>query len=129
MASKAGALYALIVFMIGCTFGTVRMLLIAPHVGGTAATILETPIMLGASWLVCRWCVDRLDVSRRVGPRSLMGVVAFVVLMAEEFALGRLVFGRSMSQQLAAYGAAPGTIGLVAQIVFATFPVMQVWRR
>jgi hypothetical protein len=126
MASKAGALYALIVFF---SFGTVRMLLIAPRVGGTATVILETPFMLGANWLVCRWCADRLDVSRRVGPRSLMGVIAFVVLMAEEFALGRLVFGTSMSEQLAAYVAAPGAIGLVAQIVFATFPVVQVWRR
>src|SRR5947209_784739 len=125
----AGALYALIVFLIGFMLGTIRVLLIVPYLGETAAVSLETPLMLAASWFVCRWCVDRLDVPRRIGPRSLMGVVAFVVLMTAEFALGRLAFGRPMSQQLAAYGEAPGAIGLAAQIVFATFPVVQVWRR
>ncbi len=110
----AGALYALIVFLIGFILGTIRVLLIAPRLGETVAVILETPVILAANWLVCRWCVGRLDVPRRVGFRSLMGVVAFVLLMAAEFALGRLGFGRSMSEQLAAYGAAPGVIGLAA---------------
>jgi hypothetical protein len=72
--------------------------------------------------------VDRLDVPRTVPTRSAMGVVAFVVLMAAEFGLGRLMFGRPVGEQLTAYGSAHGAIGL-AQIVFATFPVVQVWRR
>jgi hypothetical protein len=50
-------------------------------------------------------------------------------MMTAEFALGGLVFGRSMAQQLVAYGSAAGAIGLAAQIVFAAFPVVQVWRR
>jgi hypothetical protein len=58
-----------------------------------------------------------------------MGAVAFAVLMAAEFALGGLVFGRSVSEQLVAYASAPGAISLAAQIVFATLPLMQVWRR
>jgi hypothetical protein len=58
-----------------------------------------------------------------------MGAVAFVVLMAAEFALGGLAFGRSAGEQVAAYGSAAGAIGLAAQIVFGLFPVVQVWRR
>ncbi len=129
IASKAGALYALIVFVIGFVLGAVRVLLIVPRIGEIAAVIIETPIMLVASWFVCRWCVDRLDVPRRVGARSLVGVVAFVVLMAAEFALGRLAFGRPAGEQLANYCSAPGVIGLAAQIVFAVFPIAHVWRR
>jgi hypothetical protein len=49
--------------------------------------------------------------------------------MAAEFALGRLAFGRSAGEQLVGYGSAANVIGLAAQIVFAAFPVVQVWRR
>jgi len=58
-----------------------------------------------------------------------MGVVGFVVLMAAEFALGWLVFERPLSEQLAAYGAVPGALGLAAQVAFATFPTVQIWTR
>jgi hypothetical protein len=73
--------------------------------------------------------VDRVDAPRTVPVRSLMGGIAFGVMMTAEFALGGLVFGRSMAQQLVAYGSAAGAIGLAAQIVFAACPVVQVWRR
>jgi hypothetical protein len=33
IASKAGALYALIVFLIGFIFGTIRVMLIVPRLG------------------------------------------------------------------------------------------------
>jgi hypothetical protein len=68
-------------------------------------------------------------VPRTVPVRSAMGAVAFVVLMAAEFGLAGLVFCRSLDEQLAGYASAPGAIGLAAQIVFAAFPVVQVWRR
>jgi hypothetical protein len=57
-ATKAGALYAIVVFSIGFILGTIRILLLAPRLGETAAVIVEVPIILAASWPVCRWCVD-----------------------------------------------------------------------
>jgi hypothetical protein len=102
-ATGAGALYALTIFLIGFVLGTIRVLLIAPRLGETGAVLLETP----SSWLACRWCVDRLHVTRKFLSRSLIGVVAFLVLMAAEFALGRLAFGRSTGEQLAGYGSVP----------------------
>ena len=86
-AIEAGALYAIIVFVIGFILGTIRVLLVAPRLGETTAVIGEAPIMLAASWFVCRWCVDRLDVTRNVPSRSLMGFVAFLVLMSAEIGL------------------------------------------
>jgi hypothetical protein len=71
-ATEAGAVYALIVFLIGFSFGTIRVLLLAPRLGETAAVILETPVILAASWFVCRWCVDRVGVPRAVPVRSAM---------------------------------------------------------
>src|SRR5215468_9464757 len=83
-ATEAGALYAIIVFVIGFILGTIRVLLVAPRLGETTAVIIEAPIMLAASWFVCRWCVDRLDVGRKVTARALLSLVAFLVLMSAE---------------------------------------------
>jgi len=127
-AIRAGVIYALIVFLIGFIFGTVRVLLLIPQVGETVAVSLETPLMLAASWFVCRWCVDLLDVPRRVGARAVMGVVAFTVLMLAILGLSALVFGRSEAEFAASYASVSGAIGLVAQIIFAIFPAAQIWR-
>jgi hypothetical protein len=127
-ATKAGALYAIVVFSIGFILGTIRVLLLVPRVGETTAVILEAPVMLAASWFICRWCVHRLDVRRTVPARSLIGLVAFLVLMSAEVGLGA-VLGRSLADQFAMYKSASGAIGLAAQVIFAMFPVIQVrWR-
>ena len=55
---RAEVAYGLIVFLIGFVFGSIRVLLLAPHLGETGAVSLETPIMLAASWFVWCWCVD-----------------------------------------------------------------------
>jgi hypothetical protein len=83
----AGVAYAVIVFLIGFVFGTIRVLLLIPHLGETVAVSLEAPIMLAASWFVCRWCVDRLNVRRGIGARTVMGLVGFAVLMLDELGL------------------------------------------
>jgi hypothetical protein len=57
-----------------------------------------------------------------------MGLVAFLVLMSAEFGLGGLL-GRSLVDQLFAYCSLPGAFPLAAQVIFAAFPVIQVWRR
>jgi hypothetical protein len=128
LAAKAGALYAIVIFLIGFIVGTIRVVLLVSRLGETTAVIVEAPLMPAASWFVCRWCVDWLDVRQTVRARSLMGLVAFLVLMLAEFGLGT-VLGRSLTEQLAAYGSLAGAIGLAAQMIFATFPALQVWRR
>ena len=82
------------------------------------AVIVEAPIILSASWFVCRWCVDRLSVRRTVTTQSIMGLVAFMALMSAEVGLGA-VLGRSLVDQFAAYRSASGAIGLTAQVIFA----------
>ncbi len=69
-ATKAGALYVIIVFLIRFILGTIRDLLLIPRLGETTAMIVKSPIILTASWFVCRSCVDRLDVRPMVPARS-----------------------------------------------------------
>ena len=109
-ATKAGALYAIVAFSIGFILGTIRVLLLAPRPGETTAVIIEAPIMLAASWFVCRWCVDWLNVRRSVRVRSLMGSVALVVLVAAEIGLG-VAFCRSFVDQLAAFKSSRRLLG------------------
>jgi hypothetical protein len=59
---QGGCAHAIIVFLIGFILGIIRILLLVPRLGETTAVLIEAPMILGASWLVCRWCVDRLDV-------------------------------------------------------------------
>src|ERR1043166_2007513 len=80
-AITAGVIYAILVFLIGFILGVIRVLLIVPRLGEPAAVLIETPIILAVSWVICRWCVDWLDVRRRIGARSVMGVLAFVALL------------------------------------------------
>jgi len=129
VAAQAGTVYALIVFGVGFVLGTVRVLLIVPRLGETTAVILETPLMLAASWYVCRWCVERLDVPRTITSRSIMGVVAFGVLMLAELALALLAFGRPFAEQFGVYVTGAGAIGFAGQVIFALFPITQIWRR
>jgi hypothetical protein len=72
--------------------------------------------------------MDRLDVRRTVPARLLMGLVAFLVLMSAEVEL-RVVLDQSVIDQLAMYKLPSGAIGLAAQVIFAIFPILQVWRR
>jgi len=90
-----GALYAIIVFLIGFILGTIRVLLVAPRLGETITIILEAPPMLAASWFVCRWCVHRFDVKRTVAARSRVGLIAFFVLMLAEVGSGAASVDRS----------------------------------
>lgn len=127
---KAGAAYFALVFLVGFALGTLRVLVIAPRVGETLAVFLEAPLILAASWLASRACVGRLRVRARAPERLAMGAVAFALLMAAELALSGLVFGRSVTDYLAAWRTLAGATGLVAQMGFALIPFVQLrWDR
>ena len=50
---EAGVLYFALVFGAGFVLGTVRTLWVAPRVGARKAELMETPIMLVVTILVC----------------------------------------------------------------------------
>jgi hypothetical protein len=124
-ALKAGMAYFVLVFAAGFVLGTLRVLALAPHLGSFLATVIELPVMLAVSWLACRWIVDRFSVSPKPIPRLIMGGCAFALLIAGELALGIVVFGRTSFQIVETYRTAEGSLGLLAQIAFAAFPIVQ----
>lgn len=119
----AGAVYFAIVFLVGFGLGTARVLLVAPQLGATSAVLLETPLILAASWAACGWTIRRFAVPRARGARALMGAFAFALLMCVEAGVSVVVFGRSLAEHLAGYRTLPGSIGLAAQVAFALVPL------
>ncbi len=124
-AAVAGAVYFLILFLIGFVLGAIRVLTIVPRLGDVVAVPLELPLMLVASWLVCRLLTRRMAVAASVTPRLVMGATGFVLLMLAECALGFIGFGRSLNMQLAALAQPAGLIGLAGQIAFGAIPLLQ----
>jgi len=121
---KAGVSYAVTVFAIGFLLGTARVLLLAPRVGSTIAVMVETPIILTASWYVSSMWMKRLVVAPEVRTRILVGAVALVTLMTLEVALSISLFHRSIGEYSAGLRTLAGAIGLAAQVCFATFPLL-----
>ncbi|MFM0058431.1 hypothetical protein PQR64_22680 [Paraburkholderia phytofirmans] len=125
---KPGTAYALIVFVIGFALGAVRVLVLVPHLGATASVVLETPIMLAASWKVAQWSVQRFNLQPDRRSCLLMGIVAFIVLMVAELGVAVFAFDESPAQYVSGIGSIAGGIGFAAQICFAGFPWLQAYR-
>ena len=125
----AAAVYFAIVFSLAFALGIVRTVLVAPRTGDVTAVLIETPIVLLASWFTARWCTGRFSVPAHASYRLAMGLVAFTLLMAVETALGVMLFARPLAQQLAAFATPAGAIGLLAQIPFGLMPLLAARRR
>jgi hypothetical protein len=124
----AGAAYFAGVFAAGFVLGIIRTLRVAPYTGDTVAVLIELPIILTIAWLACKWAVRvfRVPVSR--SHRLTMGAIAFCLLMLAEAVLSATLSGRSLSEHLALYRHAPQQIGLLGQIAFGLFPILQLRR-
>lgn len=121
-AVRASIFYVLVVFAIGFVLGGVRTLYVAPRLGDEGAVIVELPLMIGASYLVCRRLVQ--PVSPRLGPRALMGGLAFVGLMLLEFGMATALFGRNPAAYANRMTTLAGLLGLAGQLVFAAMPML-----
>jgi hypothetical protein len=129
-ALMAGTAYFAMVFALGFLLGTVRTLFVAdaPSGGRLLGVLIELPIMLIASWILCRFAIRRFGVPTTLGARALMGGLAFVLLLLAELMVGALLFDRSVDEHVALYTEASYALGLAAQFGFALMPSIQLWR-
>ena len=122
---QAATVYFVVVFMLGVALGTLRVIYLAPAIGELAATLLELPLMLSASWVLCGVVVRRWIVPPTLSARIAMGALAFVLLISSEVYLGANLLGRGLNEQLGAMTTGAGLAGAISQIIFATFPVIR----
>jgi hypothetical protein len=81
--------YFAVVFVLGFVLGVARTLAQAsiPTLDRVTAVLIELPIILTASWLICARLVKRFRVAPRVGVRLIMGGVALMLLLSADAAL------------------------------------------
>lgn len=121
---KAGALYCLVVAAAGVALGETRILLVTPLAGELPAVALEAPIMLAIAWYACGWAVERLEVSQLFSDRLAMGGVALAGLISAEGAVA-MANGRTPIEYFADYARSAILLGVMAQLAFAVFPLIQ----
>ena len=124
-AAVAGVAYFVIVFAVAFALGTLRVVVLIPSIGETTAVLLELSILLALSWKVSRWLIRRFEIVPIAGARLVMSGLAFAILMLAEFAGSIMVIGRTLAEHLEQYGQIPGLLGLLGQILFAAFPIIQ----
>ena len=122
---KAAAAYFALAFTLGFVLGTLRVTVLVPALGELVAVMVELPLMLTATWFICRRVVRHFGVPAAAGPRLAMGGVAFALLMVVEFTLSVTAFGRTPSAYFASLAAPAGMLGLAGQAVFGLWPWWQ----
>lgn len=128
MILRAAIAYWAVVFALGFVLGTIRVLWLAPVVGLIPATLMELPVMLGASWWASGWLVRRFAITR--GRAALaMGGLAFALLMAAECTLAVTLIGQSPAQWLGDLRQPHALLGLAGQVVFALMPWVRTARQ
>lgn len=126
---RAALAYFGLVFAAGFAMGTIRVLFLEPRLGPSWSVALELPVMLGVSAFAARWLVEALMVERSKQALLRMGLVALVLLVAAEAALGLFVFRQPLADQLAAYAGSRGVLTLVGQVGFGLMPLLVARRR
>ena len=121
---RAGVAYFALVFALGFAFGAVRTLLVTrfPEISRLAAVLVELPLMLTASWWICRHLIRRLAVPDTLRERAVMGAVAFALTMLAEAVLDALLGGETLVGHFALYREPAHALGLAGQVAFGLMP-------
>ena len=121
-AIKAGAVYFLLLYVIGFLLGATRELLLAPRFGVAVATALEALPMLAAIFHFAPLIARRFGIPPRSGGRMLMGFFGLALLIGAEIAMTRAMRGLSPQQWLAHFASLEGVIYAALLAAFAAMP-------
>ena len=123
-AIKAGLCYFALTFGTGFLLGPLRILVLEPRVGARVAELVELPVMILVTWLAARWTIRRFHLPFSRGPRLLMGVLAFALLLAAEFSLVLPLRGLTLEQYFAARDPVSGIAYYLSLVLLASMPLI-----
>ena len=121
---KAGLCYFGLTFGAGFLLGPLRILVLVPRVGARAAELAELPVMIMVTWLAARWTIRRFRVPLSTGSRLVMGVVAFALLLAAEFALVLPLRGLTLEQYFATRDPVSSVAYYASLVLLALMPLI-----
>jgi hypothetical protein len=119
---KAGAVYFLLLYVIGFLLGATRELLLAPRFGVVVASALEALPMFAAIIHFAPLIARRFGVPAKSVGRIIMGLVGLALLIGAEIAMTRAMRGLSPEQWLAHFASSEGAIYAVLLCCFAAMP-------
>lgn len=119
--ATAAAAYWAAVFAFAFVLGIGRTLWLTPQIGALPAVLCEVPLTLAASWWAARRLTARFGIAGR-DEALTMGLIAFVLLMAAEVTLARMLSGLSPGDWLHGMASPAGAVGLAGQVLFALMP-------
>ena len=120
-----GAVYFLVVFLVGFVLGAIRVLLVAPRLGALPAVMIELPIILAVSWFVAGWLLRRMPLEPARNEDLAAGILAFLLLIVAEALLAIELSGRTPAEFLLRLLTPEGLVGLGGQLVFAALPALR----
>jgi hypothetical protein len=119
---KAGAVYFLLLYVIGFLLGATRELLLAPRLGVEVASALEALPMFAAIFHFAPLIARRFGIPPKSGGRLLMGFFGLTLLIGAEIAMTRAMRGLSPEEWLAHFASIEGVIYAVLLACFAAMP-------
>jgi hypothetical protein len=119
---KAGAVYFLLLYVIGFLLGATRELLLAPRFGVVVASALEALPMLAAIIHFAPLIARRFGVAPKSGGRIVMGLAGLALLIGAEIAMTRAMRGLSPQEWLAHFLSFEGVIYAALLVAFAAMP-------
>jgi hypothetical protein len=122
---KGAIFYFLGVFAMGFVLGALRNVFLVTYTGPMIAVLIEIPFILLFSWYFCLLLTGKLAIPPDVHGRLVMGGVAFACLVTGEILIAMLLQHGRMTDYLLSFDLPENRIGLVGQIAFALFPVIQ----
>jgi hypothetical protein len=119
---QAGVAYFGLVFAAGFLLGTVRVVVLVPHLGVRVAELLEMPLLFVVILLAARLVVRRFALPRASLVRLRVGVLALGLMLVAELSLASALRGQSPGQWLAGRDPVSGSVYLAMLGVFAAMP-------
>ncbi len=117
--------YFLLAFVAGFALGAIRGLVVEPRVGALAAVLIEAPVIMTACWLACGAALRWFSPPATTAARLAVGGLWLALLLTAEVGVGLRARGLSLADTLATFATAPGLVGLAAQTMCASFPLVR----
>jgi hypothetical protein len=118
----AGVLWFAVMFGLGFLLGPVRIFLLEPRFGATAAVLIEAVPMVAAMVLLAPWVARLFELPPTAPARLGMGAAGLVLLLTADTLLGWLLFGRGPATLLDRPATWDGRVYLAMLLLFLVMP-------
>lgn len=120
----AGIAYYALAFAAGFVLGTVRVLLLVPHLGERTGELLEAPVMLIVVIVAARFVTRRFALPPTAFASVAVGALALALLVATELTVVLAVRGMTLADDLATRDPVAGMVYVALLVIFALMPLL-----